>query len=79
MIKSVTQRTFPFLPGLVAGQASVENSHIILFLDAIASPSTYPCQSVGDSFRFGDSYRICELCELVVRMASLKRITNYIK
>ena len=39
------------------------------FLDAIASPSTYPCQwvgeSVSDSFRFGDSYRISELCELV--------------
>ena len=35
------------------------------FLDAIASPSTYPCQSVGDSFRFGDSCRISELCELV--------------
>ena len=39
------------------------------FLDAIASPSTYPSQSVGqsviDSFRFGDSYRISELCELV--------------
>ena len=36
------------------------------------SPSTYSCQSVsgsvsavGDSFRFGDSYRISELCELV--------------
>ena len=27
------------------------------FLDAIAFPSTYPCQSVGhfDSFRFGNS------------------------
>ena len=44
------------------------------FLDAIASPSTYPYQSVGewvsdwviDSFRFGDSYRISELCELVL-------------
>ena len=36
-----------------------------VFLDAIASPSTYPCQWVGDSFRFGDSYRISELCELV--------------
>ena len=39
------------------------------FLDAIASPSTYPCQSMGqwvsDSFRFGDSYCISELCELV--------------
>ena len=43
------------------------------FLDAIASPSTYPCQWVGQSvsgsvihsFRFGDSYRISELCELV--------------
>ena len=41
-------------------------------LDAIASPSTYPCQwvsqsvsgSVIHSFRFGDSYRIFELCEL---------------
>ena len=45
----------------------------LLFLDAIASPSSYPCQSVGqwvsqwviDSFRFGDSYRISELCEIV--------------
>ena len=40
------------------------------FVDAIASPSTYPCQSVVewviDSFRFGDSYRIFELCELVL-------------
>ena len=44
-----------------------------VFLDAIASPSSYPCQSVGqwvsqsviDSFRFGDSYRTSELCELV--------------
>ena len=39
------------------------------FLDAIASPSSYPCQSVSQwvihSFRFGDSYRISELCELV--------------
>ena len=39
------------------------------FVDAIASPSTYPCQSVGewviDSFRFGDSYRMSELCELI--------------
>ena len=34
------------------------------FLDVIASPSTYPCQSVG-SFRFGDCYCISELCELV--------------
>ena len=39
------------------------------FLDAIASPSTYPCQSLGESvihsFRFGDSYcnRISELVE----------------
>ena len=43
-------------------------------LDAIASPSTYPCQSVGewviDSFRFGDSYLISELCELVYRHLS---------
>ena len=32
------------------------------FLDAKASPSTYPCrQWVIDSFRFGDSYRISEL------------------
>ena len=40
------------------------------FLDVIASPSTYPCQWVsqwGDSFRFGDSYRISELCELVFK------------
>ena len=37
------------------------------FLDAIASPSTYPCDSqcVSDSFRFGDCYCISELCELV--------------
>ena len=39
------------------------------FLDAIASPSNYPCQSVSgsviDSFRFGDSYRISELRKLV--------------
>ena len=27
----------------------------------IASPSTYPCQWVSDSFRFGDSYHIFEL------------------
>ena len=37
--------------------------------DVIASPSTYPCQWVGEwviwSFRFGDSYRISELCKLV--------------
>ena len=46
---------------------------IVFFLDAIASPSTYPCQSVGESvsesvsqsFRFGDSYGISELSELV--------------
>ena len=45
-------------------------SHIRFFLDAIASPSTYPCQWVSqsvsqwvDSFRFGDSYRISELVE----------------
>ena len=40
------------------------------FLDTIASPRSYPCQSVGEwvinSFRFGDSYRISELCELVL-------------
>ena len=40
-------------------------------LDAIGSPNTYPCQSVGqwviDSFRFGDSYRISELCKLVIK------------
>ena len=41
------------------------------FLDAIASPSTYPCQSVGQwpvghwQFQIGNSYRISELCELV--------------
>ena len=45
------------------------------FLDAIEFPSTYTCQSVGEwvralqwvihSFRFGDSYCISELCELV--------------
>ena len=38
------------------------------FLDAIASPSPYPSQwvseSVIDSFKSGDSYRISELCEL---------------
>ena len=41
----------------------------VMFLDAIASPSTYHCQWVGqwvsDSFRFVDSYRIFELCKLV--------------
>ena len=37
------------------------------FLDVIASPSTYPCQSV-DSFRFGDCYCISELCELVTTL-----------
>ena len=32
----------------------------------IASPSTYPCQSVSQSFiQIGDCYRISELCELV--------------
>ena len=47
------------------------NEYIMLYfvLDAIGSPNTYPCQSVGqwviDSFRFGDSYRISELCKLV--------------
>ena len=37
------------------------------FSDAISSPSTYLSvgQSVIQSFRFGDSYRISELCELV--------------
>ena len=38
------------------------------FLDAIASPSPYPSQwvseSVIDSFKSGDSYRISELCKL---------------
>ena len=38
---------------------------ISAFLDAIASPRMYPCQWVIDSFRFGDSYSIPELCELV--------------
>ena len=37
----------------------------VYFSKVIASPSTYPCQSVSDSFRFGDSYRISELCEFV--------------
>ena len=37
---------------------------LVFFLDAIASPSTYPCQSVGE-WVSGDSYRISELCELV--------------
>ena len=59
------------------------NEYIMLYfvLDAIGSPNTYPCQSVGqwviDSFRFGDSYRISELCKLVylvlVLICSLKR------
>ena len=52
------------------------------FLDAIASPSSYPSQSVGqwvsesviDSFRFGDSYRISELCELVVYVVSKAKL-----
>ena len=46
------------------------------FLDAIASPSTYPCQCSGSAsewvshsqFQIGDSYRISELCELVYRL-----------
>ena len=37
----------------------------VIFLDAVASPSTYPCQWVSDSFRVGDCYHISELCELV--------------
>ena len=41
------------------------NQEVPFFLDAIASPSTYPCQWVSDSFRFGDCYRIYELCKLV--------------
>ena len=40
---------------------------VYLFLDAIASPSTYPCQSVsGVIVSDVDSYRISELCELVI-------------
>ena len=44
----------------------------ILFFDAIASPSTYPCRSVSQSVSqwvmfsdFGDSYCIYRACELV--------------
>ena len=44
-------------------------STTLTFLVALASPSTYPCQRVGQwviySSRFGDSYHISELCELV--------------
>ena len=50
------------------GRGQPKRSAFSQFLDAIASPSTYPCQSVsewGDSFRSGHSYRISELCELV--------------
>ena len=39
------------------------------FLDAIESPSTYPCQWI--SFRFWDSYRISELSELVSAIFTL--------
>ena len=47
-------------------------------LDAIASPSTYPCQSVSDSFRFGDIYRISELCEFVyIFKIVIKRIQTW--
>ena len=36
------------------------------FLDAIASPSIYLCQSVGHSeFQIGDCYRIYGACELI--------------
>ena len=56
--------------------------------DAIyISPSTYPVsgwvsqsvrQSVGDSFRSGDSYRISELCELVnVKFTMLRDLQVY--
>ena len=41
---------------------------ICLFLDAITSSSTYPCQWVGQSVivsDFGDSYRIYRACKLV--------------
>ena len=49
---------------------------------AIASPSTYPCQSAGQwvsgsvikSFRFGDSYRISKLCELVFSQRKLRTL-----
>ena len=50
-------------------QAGGSSVFLCQFLDAIGSLSSYPCQSVGqwviDSFRFGDSYRISELCEFV--------------
>ena len=42
---------------------------LICFLDAIASPSTYPGRSVSQSVMFsdfGDSYRIYRDCELVL-------------
>ena len=51
------------------------------FLDAIASPSTYPCQSVGGSLivsDFGDIhciYRACELVCLQCYISSLTKLT----
>ena len=37
---------------------AVLHASLMLFLDAIVSPSTYPCQSVGG---FGDGHRTSEL------------------
>ena len=56
------------LSHIFAAQMKRRKSPSFAFLDAIASPIIYPRQSVGHwvSFRFGDSYRISELCELVL-------------
>ena len=60
----------------------------ILFLDAIASPSTYPCQwvsgSVSDSKFQIWRYPISELCELVSlvppkKLGTSEKITLYDK
>ena len=53
--------------------SAISSSFESNLLDAIASPNTYPYQSVGKTvsesvnwkFQIGDSYRISELCELV--------------
>ena len=63
------------------------DSTISSFLDAMASPSTYPCQwvsqwvsgSVIDSFRLGDSYRISELCELVFSWGTWRLSTEIMR
>ena len=68
-----------WLPPPPFGQVNVKISWQVfcvfspqVFFVRCAPPSTCPCQwvsqctAVGDSFRFGDSYRISELCELVL-------------